>query len=133
MVGDARDQRQLGPFEALGAAQALEHLPELLELLPVPGDRLADHRRWVTPGEDFEDAFVAQLRGRDGRVHGPGAKGLAAALGHGVDLAAPAALLLANAEVAAGRQPRGLLVGGRVRNWPEVLDRFLDHLLEVVR
>src|SRR6201999_1537880 len=62
----------------------------------------------------------------------PLAQSGAAASGQRVDAAATAARLLLGREVAGGGEAGRLLVGGGVRDVPEVLDRVLDFDLDVV-
>ncbi len=102
-----------------------------LRLVPLAATREDGAR--VGSGEDLEQRLVAQLLRRERGVGSPLAERLVSALGELVEPAPAAARLLAGGQVAGLGEPCRLLVEGRVRDGPEVLDRPDERLLEVVR
>jgi hypothetical protein len=113
-------------LEGLRFLHDLEVSLELLQFRPVPDDPRLQQRLWISAREDFQHQLVAQLgRSRD-RLVGPGGERLPALVGDRIDPPPSPSLLLFRREVPGRSEAGGLLVGGGVRNRPEVLDRALQ-------
>ena len=115
-----------------GRAHRLQVALEFRQLGAVPLCAPAQDRQGVSACEHLQHPLVAQLRrGNLGRAR-PLAQRVAPTLGQLVQLAPPPARLLAHGQKTAPRKALGLGVEGGVRDGPEVLDRLLQRLLEVV-